>query len=240
MRKLGTESGSCDANRQRVLDPRFRRVALLECVASDPLNGPQPAELCGQQIADREVLDFPVATYSSDRRTLREAVCVSLRATISDEFIVSAICRSRVRFRDTSKSSERHNSAHLHEVRRVRCVPEAKFSNSLVMVLPLQACAIQIRYIILFGFYMRNKFKPVCPWGRVGGFRAALFAAYAERAAVFRDPRQPRTPSPPKPISIIAQVEGSGTADAPSRGSPPGVPIGSTGALSATPAGNPI
>src|ERR1700727_1680461 len=71
-------------------------------------------------------------------------------------------------------------------LRRVRCVPEAKFSNSLVMVLPLQACAIQIRYIILFGLYMRNKFTPVCPLGREGGFRAALFAAYAERAAVFR------------------------------------------------------
>jgi hypothetical protein len=45
-----------------------------------------------------------------------------------------------------------------------------------------------------------------------GGFRAALFVAYAARAVVFRDPRQPRKPRPAKPASIIAQVDGSGTA----------------------------
>ena len=68
-----------------------------------------------------------------------------------------------------------------------------------------------------------------------------FFVAYAARAAVFRDPRQPRKPrrrrsrSPSSPKS-----RGSGTADAPPGGSPPGVPIGSAGALSATPTGNPI
>jgi hypothetical protein len=46
----------------------------------------------------------------------------------------------------------------------------------------------------------------------VGGFRAALFVAYAACAVVFRDPRQPRRPKPAKPVAIIAQVDGSGTA----------------------------
>jgi hypothetical protein len=46
---------------------------------------------------------------------------------------------------------------------------------------------------------------------RGGGFRAALFAVYAERAAVFRDPRQPMKPRPAKPNSSMAHVDGSGT-----------------------------
>src|ERR1700733_14639433 len=74
MRKLGTESGSCDANRQRVLDPRFRRVALLECVASDPLDGTQAAEPRREQIADREIFDLALAFGRLDLRPLQETI----------------------------------------------------------------------------------------------------------------------------------------------------------------------
>src|SRR5580704_10401997 len=118
MRNIGGESRAGDANRSRVLYPRPRRIALLQRIAADPLHRAQPAEHCRQRIADRKVLDFPVATYSSDRRTLQEAVGgVSVRATVSDEFtVVSAICRSWIRFRYATERCECENSAHLHGV----------------------------------------------------------------------------------------------------------------------------
>src|ERR1700729_3436514 len=101
MRDIRSQRRASNLHRQRVLHPRFARIALLERIASDPLNGTQSAEHCRQQIANRKVLDFPVATYSSDRRTLQEAVwTVSRRATHSHRFTVfSAICRSWIRFR---------------------------------------------------------------------------------------------------------------------------------------------
>jgi hypothetical protein len=54
--------------------------------------------------------------------------------------------------------------------------------------------------------------------------RPALFLTYAAWVAVFRDPRQPAKPRPANPTSIIAQVEGSGTAPpmARSKPKPPG------------------
>src|ERR1700733_14554013 len=114
---IGRQRRASDLHRERVLHPRFARIAFLERIASDPLNGTQSAEHCRQQIANRKVLDFPVATYSSDRRTLQEAVwTVSWRATSSDRFIVSAICRSWIRFRYSLESGQRQNSAHLHEI----------------------------------------------------------------------------------------------------------------------------
>src|SRR3984957_7325068 len=117
MRDIRSQRRASDLHRQRVLHPRFARIAFLEWIASDPLNGTQSAEHCRQQIANRKVLDFPVATYSSDRRTLQEAVwTVSWRATSSDRFIVSAICRKLIRFRYIFESGQRQNSAHLHDV----------------------------------------------------------------------------------------------------------------------------
>ena len=90
----------------------------LQWIASDPLDGTQSAEHRRQQIADCEVFDFPVATYSSDRRTLQEAVLAAPRlATLSDGFtVVSAICRSWIRFRYATERWECENSAHLHDV----------------------------------------------------------------------------------------------------------------------------
>jgi hypothetical protein len=44
----------------------FHPIALLERIASDPLEGPQSTEHRGQQIADREVFDLPLALGRPD------------------------------------------------------------------------------------------------------------------------------------------------------------------------------
>src|ERR1700678_1165912 len=106
MRNIGGEGRARDANRARVVCPWFRRIAFLVRIAADPLDRARSAKHCRQQIADREVLDFPVAAYSSDRCTLQEAVGVSFIATLSDGLVVSTICRSRVRFRYIAEGSE--------------------------------------------------------------------------------------------------------------------------------------
>jgi hypothetical protein len=74
MRDIGSESRAGDANRLSLFRPWLRPIAFLERITADPLDGAQSAEYCRQQIADREIFDFPVATYGSDRRTLQEAV----------------------------------------------------------------------------------------------------------------------------------------------------------------------
>jgi hypothetical protein len=50
------------------------------------------------------------------------------------------------------------------------------------------------------------------PTGEGAAFGPPFSFAYAACAGVFRAPRQPRKPSPANPASIMAQVEGSGTA----------------------------
>ena len=52
----------------------FARIALLDWIASDPLDGTQTAEHCRQQIADREVFDLPLAFARPDPRPPQETI----------------------------------------------------------------------------------------------------------------------------------------------------------------------
>ena len=72
MRNIRPESGAGNANRQRVLDPRLRQITPPDWIASDPLDGTEPAEHRRQQIANREVLDLALALSRLNLRSLQE------------------------------------------------------------------------------------------------------------------------------------------------------------------------
>src|SRR5580700_2143335 len=74
MGDIGSESGAGDANRQRVLDPRLRRITPPDWIASDPLNGTEPAEHRRQQIPNCEVLDLALALSRLNLRSLQETI----------------------------------------------------------------------------------------------------------------------------------------------------------------------
>src|SRR5271166_6195046 len=66
MRNIGRKRPAGDPNRQRLLRPRPRRIALAYWVASDPLDGTDAAEHGRQQIADCKVFDLALAGRGLD------------------------------------------------------------------------------------------------------------------------------------------------------------------------------